>query len=73
MAQKGVRTENPEYSAAAGLWQRCDDCVEGEHRIHSRGMTYLPKLTEEEPIDYVRLERNHVSQVAYSDRSDFRC
>jgi hypothetical protein len=58
MAQKGVRTENPQYSANAGLWQRCDDCVEGEHRIHSRGMAYLPKLTEEEPIDYnARLKR----------------
>lgn len=49
---KGVRTQHPEYIAAAGQWKRARDASEGEKAVHAAGEDYLTKLAEEEDRDY---------------------
>ena len=64
MAQKGVRTQHPEYIAMAPRWKQCRDAAEGEAAIHAATQAYLPKLAAETDDDYKkRLARTLFSAV----------
>ena len=47
-----VDTKHPQYVKMSPIWQKCRDAAEGEDVIHERGVTYLPKLSQEKDSDY---------------------
>lgn len=47
-----VDTQHPQYQKMLPIWQKCRDAAEGEDVIHERGVTYLPKLSQEKDSDY---------------------
>lgn len=55
----GVRTHNPDYDKRYPQWERCSDVVDGQDKIHKRRENYLPKLTDEQDLEYAaRLKRS---------------
>lgn len=47
-----VRDKHQEYNDMHSRWQMCRDASEGEHAVHSKGETYLPRLKDEEDDAY---------------------
>lgn len=47
-----VRDKHPEYLNMVSRWQMCRDASEGEHAVHAKGDTYLPRLKDEEDAAY---------------------
>jgi hypothetical protein len=44
--------KHPQYETAAPRWQRCRDAVAGQDAVHSAGVRYLPRLSEQTNEDY---------------------
>lgn len=49
---KGVDTRHKDYEKFAGQWQRCRDVIAGQDAVHKAGITYLPRLTDQQEDDY---------------------
>ena len=70
--QYAVSTEHPEYSKRKELWEKIEDCIEGEDRIKSLKSKYLPRPsgmqtdTEGEMAYTSYLERAHFP--AFTDK-----
>lgn len=47
-----VDTPHPEYTKAAGRWQRMRDVVAGQDAVHGATIIYLPKLKDESEARY---------------------
>jgi hypothetical protein len=47
-----VTTEHPQYQAMSSRWELCRAEFEGEHCMHEKGITFLPKLHDEEDDAY---------------------
>lgn len=47
-----VDTHHPQYQKMLPIWQKCLDAAEGEQAVHNAGIVYLPKLKEEDDLDY---------------------
>lgn len=57
----GIESKHPEYKERVSQWQRCRDTADGEDKVKSRGVAYLPKLSGQKDEDY----------EAYKMRGDF--
>lgn len=59
MAGKGVSTTHALYDQFAPQWKRARDCIGGEDAIHLSGTIYLPRLKDEDNLNYLaRLKRS---------------
>lgn len=47
-----VDTQHPSFSTYLPKWKRCRDCSDGQDAVHKAGVTYLPKLKDQEQDDY---------------------
>jgi len=47
-----IDTTHPEYKAFSPLWTKCEDFTQGEDVVKLKGVTYLPKLSGQEPSKY---------------------
>jgi hypothetical protein len=56
---------HPDYQAWAPKWQRCRDAIQGQDAIHAGGITYLPRLTEQNEVEY----RNYLERTPYFNAS----
>jgi len=60
-SQGGVRTTHPDYNAMQSKWSKARDTICGEDAIKQAGEIYLPKLTDQQTVDY----------IAYKQRGSF--
>lgn len=56
-----VDDKHPDYEKHINNWIKCRDASSGQEAIHEAGELYLPKLTEQEKLDY----------EAYKSRASF--
>lgn len=47
-----LRDKHAEFQDMSDRWELCDALFGGEHEIHEKGETYLPKLQDEDDIPY---------------------
>ncbi len=47
-------TTHPDYTESLPVWNRIEDCLQGQDAIRKRRETYLPKLTGQEAAEYLR-------------------
>lgn len=52
-----VETPHPEYRKYTDTWRRIRDCMAGVDKIRHHGVTYLPQLTDQEPMEYQSYKR----------------
>lgn len=48
----GVKSTHPDYDKYSLKWKRCRDVIIGQDAMHAAGEAYLPRLKDEEPLDY---------------------
>lgn len=48
----GVATRHVLYDEWISEWEKCRDCIDGQKAVKSRGIRYLPKLSEQSDSDY---------------------
>jgi hypothetical protein len=56
-----VKAQHPKYKEALSKWERCKDAEDGQDAIHDKGVTYLPKLKDQDDESY----------KAYKTRANF--
>jgi hypothetical protein len=47
-----IDTRHPAYNEHVSRWQRCRDITEGADAVKARGVTYLPRLSEQTDEEY---------------------
>lgn len=47
-----VKTQHQQYKKFLPIWTKCDDAADGQEAVHSKGETYLPRLTEQDANAY---------------------
>lgn len=47
-----INSQHPAYRAHESQWQRCRDVAEGSDAVKVRGVTYLPRLSEQTTEEY---------------------
>lgn len=67
---KGVDFRNDDSKELMPLWEKCEDCREGQTAIHEGGKKYLPPLSGQSAQDYAAYMRRAVFYGAMSRTVD---
>jgi hypothetical protein len=67
---KNIDQRNHEAEEMLPIWQKCEDCREGQTAIHKAGELYLPRLSGQDDKEYSAYKRRAVFYGAMSRTVD---
>lgn len=67
---KKLDTRHPDSEKLLPIWEKCEDCREGQTAIHKGGIKYLPRLSGQSDADYNAYKHRSVFYGAMSRTVD---